>query len=191
MKNRKILIIIIIMLISIGFAYISTSLNMIGDLTFKESRFDIHFEDLEMGDKKMYSADASITDTLAISTSGTFDLPGDYYEFTVYLVNDGTVDVAIDEITVTGIDEQNRDYLTYYLKYVKDDTDVAVNIKDAKFIGQDVIAIDIDCTYAGQTMFQRIFTYGDGDYVLMIAVAGKDEAEVNDILGYFSAYQGQ
>ena len=70
-------------------------------------------------------------------------------------------------------------------------TDVAVNIKDAKFIGQDVIAIDIDCTYAGQTMFQRIFTYGDGDYVLMIAVAGKDEAEVNDILGYFSAYQGQ
>ena len=127
MKKKRTLVIILIMLISIGFAYISTSLNIFGDLTFKESSWDVHFEELNITNQKMYSVNANITGDLTITTSGTFDLPGDYYEFEVYMVNDGTIDANIEEINVTGITDQNRDYLSYSLVYADDGTDVLVN----------------------------------------------------------------
>ena len=69
--------------------------------------------------------------------------PGDYFEFTVDIVNDGLVDAQIDEIVKTGITDNNRKYLDYNVTYLD-----GTNIKEKDIIkANDRITIKLNVTY--------------------------------------------
>ncbi len=52
-----------------------------------------------------------------------FKKPGDYIDFGFYIINDGTIDAAIDRLEITGIDSSLENYFNNTIKYI-DNTNV-------------------------------------------------------------------
>ena len=98
-KRRNVLLLLVVLLgISVGFALLSTTLFINGSSTIKGNTWSIYWD----GDSIAETQGSVTADTPAAIVSGTdnqeiqfavnFDLPGDYYEFTVDAVNAGTID---------------------------------------------------------------------------------------------------
>lgn len=68
------------------------------------------------------SEKAEITYTVNLNT------PGEFYEFTVNIVNAGTLDAMVSEVNNTQLTEEQKKYLTYDVKYI-DGTEVKKNDK--------------------------------------------------------------
>lgn len=119
MKNkRNILIIILLLFISIGFAYLSTTLNINGGITFNQNNWDIHFENI-----KVITTDVSYTilevdsnDNTKINSSITFKEPSEIFEYSVDVVNAGGIDAVFDSIT-NDLNSTNEEYITIEIKY--------------------------------------------------------------------------
>ncbi len=104
-KNRGKLIFVLILFISIGFAVLTTTLNITGSSTFSKNTWDIHFENIQVLVDSEEQVPVIDTDKkTTVTYNCTFASPGDYYEFSVDVVNDGTIDAMIKNIksTVNG-----------------------------------------------------------------------------------------
>ena len=116
MKNKKksklFLLILLILGISIGFALLSTTLSIIGTAGIKGGKWDIHWDDesvvVSQGSVSSSTPVVSGTNYDTVTFSSTLELPGDYFEFTVDAVNEGSVDGMIDDIN-TVITDGNDD----------------------------------------------------------------------------------
>ena len=98
--NRKYLLIAValIFVISIGYAALSTTLQINGTANIASNSWDVHFANLQ-------TTTGSVTPTTAPTISGTNTTeltwavslaePGDFYEFTVDAVNGGTINAKI------------------------------------------------------------------------------------------------
>ena len=101
-KQRKILLLLILLLaVTVGFALLSTTLFINGTSRIKSNEWDIHWD----GDSITPTTGSVTPDTPAsvdangdIAFTVNFDLPGDYYEFTVDAVNEGTIDGIISAV---------------------------------------------------------------------------------------------
>lgn len=128
-KNKKmsliILLLIIIFGITLGYATLSSSLNINGISIINNAKWDIHFENIQFRDEN-----ATATTPAEINDDGntiTFEVnllkPGDFYEFTVDVKNAGTIDGMLESITAT-INNQPEDnlpnYLCFYISYSDD-----------------------------------------------------------------------
>ena len=113
-KNKKmsliILLLIIIFGITLGYATLSSSLNINGISIINNAKWDIHFENIQFRDEN-----ATATTPAEINDDGntiTFEVnllkPGDFYEFTVDVKNAGTIDGMLESITAT-INNQPED----------------------------------------------------------------------------------
>ena len=133
-KKRKTtyLAVIFALLISIGigYAYLSSTLYINGNVTITKNNWDVHFENIVVTKN---SANASVIPTLTdnntkIIASINLDAPGSFYEFTVDVVNKGTIDAMLSEITSTSLTEEQQKYLEYSITY---DDGVAFQNKDS------------------------------------------------------------
>ena len=92
--------IIMILLIGIGYALLTTNLNITGTTVLKDNRWDIHFENVNVITGSVTASTPSIDQSgTTVSYSVTLDKPGDFFEFTVDAVNDGTLDGMIESFT--------------------------------------------------------------------------------------------
>ena len=129
-RRRKSLILGIILLLGalgIGYAYLNTTLNIEGITDISENTWDVHWENISVHTASVEAETPSIdSDQSTISFSIHLQKPGDFYEFTVDAVNDGTIDAMIDEIKSTLNDATITNlpsYLSYSVRYV-DDTEI-------------------------------------------------------------------
>lgn len=102
-KKKKYLLLILLLVVTIGFALLSTTLKINGIAGIKSNRWSIHWDDESISETQgsvtaTTPANVSDTDKKIVSFEVDFDLPGDYYEFTVDAVNDGTIDGIIDSV---------------------------------------------------------------------------------------------
>lgn len=115
---------------AIGFANYSADLNINGTANLTAASWDVHFDDTS------YSATAgsvAVTPNIGTTTmSYTVNLekPGDFYEFTINVVNGGTYDAKLNTIALTPVDSAYQKYLTYEVyyegtKYTAASTDVS------------------------------------------------------------------
>jgi len=118
--KREIILLVsifLIFLIGVGYAYLSSNLNINGSTSIKVSTWDIHFENVQVKEGSV-SADTPVIDTN--KTTVTYDVslkkPGDYFEFTVDAVNSGTVDAMIDTVLST-LNNSEITSLPNYLDY--------------------------------------------------------------------------
>lgn len=131
-RNNFIILILFIIVISmsVGFAVLSTTLNIKGDTNLKGQVWDIYFANIKISEGSVKAnKEATIvneTDTL-IEYEIVLEKPGDYYEFTVDAVNDGTLDAKIDSIVLSGI-EGYEEYLIYDVTY-DDRTNLGIDDK--------------------------------------------------------------
>ena len=120
-KNLKLIIILVTILgfVSIGYALISTKLNITGVTKIKNAKWDVHFENIIVKDGSVTpTTAATIENDTAISFSIDLTKPKDYYEFTVDVVNNGTIDAMIGTIIKEPIlTPPQEKYLTYEVKY--------------------------------------------------------------------------
>lgn len=94
-------------------------------------KWNLYFDNIEITPGSV-SANQEATIIGSSRAEITFDVtlgvPGDFYEFTVDAVNDGTVDAMIDQVGINRLTEAQRKYMTYVVTY-SDGMEVKVNDK--------------------------------------------------------------
>ena len=103
-KRTKLLLILLILCISIGYATLQSNLIINGIAGINNPTWDIHWENVQVTNGSVTSS--NVTQAATIANSGTtvsynikLTKPGDFYEFTVDAGNDGTIDAMIDTIS--------------------------------------------------------------------------------------------
>jgi hypothetical protein len=138
MNNKKTIygiIFILICLVAIGYAAIVSNISIVGTAKIKTNNFDVHFENVSVtsgsveinttnGDS---AATIEPTNRTRVDYSVTLANPGDFYEFTVKVVNGGTIDAMINTVTSKMNNVVINNNLPNYLEYnVTYDDDVAI-----------------------------------------------------------------
>lgn len=105
--------------ITIGYAVLNTTLNINGKSNISKNTWDVYFDNIIIAEG---SVEASAAPTISNKTTVDFEvqlnLPGDYYEFTVDVVNDGTIDAMVDGISkFPALSESQAKYLNYDITY--------------------------------------------------------------------------
>ena len=127
-KYRYTILILLLLSISLGYAFLSLDLNITGIAEIENPTWDIHFENVVVKDGSVTSP-TPIIDNLktTVSYSAILNIPGDYYEFTVDVVNAGTIDGMIDEISST-LNNVEISTIPPYLEYsITYDDDVSLD----------------------------------------------------------------
>lgn len=107
-------LVVVLMGITIGFALLSTTLSINGVSRVEASEWNVHFDNLVPNNNSVTpDVAAYITDDdLNINYTVTLDKPGDFYEFTVDVVNEGTIDAKLNALpSISGISAEQEEYV--------------------------------------------------------------------------------
>ena len=146
LKNRKLLFLLVLLVITVGFAVLTQNLNINGYSKLYNSTWDIHFENIRVtsGSVSIGTGDSAAKvdeeDDTKVNFTVTLDKPGDFYEFLVDVKNDGSIDGKIESISTSvkiGDDEafeitKNPSNLPKYILYdvtYEDDSEIEDNHK--------------------------------------------------------------
>lgn len=132
-SNRKFVLLVLALLlftITVGYAALSTTLNINGTSKINNATWDVHFANL-----KVTSGSVSATKAATIDSATEIDYnvelikPGDFYEFTVDVTNTGTIDAKLGEAPIlSGVSAEQDVYTNYTVTY-SDDTAINANDK--------------------------------------------------------------
>ena len=108
-----------VIFISIGYAYLSRTLSITGSTEIAANSWDIHFANLSIteGSVEATTPAAIQSNTTSINYSVLLDLPGDFYEFSVDVVNAGTIPGKVSISNIQGISSAAEPYLESSIKY--------------------------------------------------------------------------
>ena len=102
-KKLRLIIFLLILFISIGFAYLSTNLSLFGIGIFKQNSWDIYFDNV---DEDTYKSDivtpAVIDNKITINASVNLKQPKSTYTMYADIVNDGSIDAMLDSWTINN-----------------------------------------------------------------------------------------
>ena len=131
MRNKKKMLVILLLLvvgISIGYAAITTTLNINGNTKIEKASWDVHFENLVLSEGIVDASVPATIDSTKTVINYTINLaePGDFYEFTVDVVNSGSLDAKIIDVLKEGLTTDQEKYIDYSVKYTDGD-EVVVN----------------------------------------------------------------
>ena len=113
------LIFLLALLIGVGYAALSATLNINGQTTINKASWDIHMEDINVTSGSVTATTVPTLDTAKATVNFSVKLtnPGDFYEFTVKEVNKGTIDAMVSTISKTGLTTAQAKYLDYIVTY--------------------------------------------------------------------------
>ena len=112
--------------ITVGYAYLMENLTINGSSVIQNPTWDIHFENIQVNsgsveiDTENEEKAATIDNVTTVSYSVSLHQPGDFYEFTVDVKNDGTIDGMIDAVSskLNGVEiTELPSYLNYRVLY--------------------------------------------------------------------------
>ena len=133
MNNKKTIygiIFILICLVGIGYAALVSNIQIVGTAKMKANTFDVHFENITLTNGSVEinttagdsAATIEPTNRTRIDYSVTLEEPGDFYEFTVKVVNAGSMDAMVNTVTSkmnnVVINNNLPNYLEYNVTYV-------------------------------------------------------------------------
>lgn len=206
LQDRKTLILVLCVMIvsvftlTIVYAALNAVLEINGNAEVVASNWDIHLENVEVK-----AGSSGTTPIILSSTSISFETvlnkPGDYYEFTVDVVNDGSIDAMIDSVVKTPeLTPEQAKYIKYEITYENGEIISSnQNLKSGGFVRlkvkveyrKDISELDLP---ASSTMldltFKVIYSQSDStgndvidDGVLKVVnVISGDGSQIGDIL---------
>jgi len=123
-KDKKMLYMVLgvlmvsVLTLTMAYAALVTTLNISGYAQVNSSAWDIHLANVKLKDGSATTTVPTITTGNSLSFSTTLSKPGDYYEFTVDVVNDGSIDAMIDSVVKTPeLTTAQAKYLKYEITY--------------------------------------------------------------------------
>ena len=119
----KLLLFILLITIGIGYATLSKTLKISGISGIKTGEWIIYFDRIQ-NESGVVSTNTKITsDKKEVDFNISLTKPGDYYEFDVDTVNDGTIDAMVDTIELTNIDPSLNNLASFEVTY-KDGSEI-------------------------------------------------------------------
>ncbi len=119
-RRTKYLLLLLILFISVGYAILQSNLTITGTTSIQDSKWDIHWNNVVIttGSVSTSNADKATIDNTktTVNYNIVLDKPGDFYEFTVDAVNEGTIDGMIDVIS-SKLNNVEITTLPAYLNY--------------------------------------------------------------------------
>ena len=129
-KHREIyLVVLLLLFISVGFSYLTTQLDIIGNTSISKQSWNVYFSNPSVNQTAIITgtSDRLVKDrgsvnirnnsnNLIVDFNATLEYPGDYYEFTVPIYNKGTIDAMIAESGITST-YTNNDLVIYTIEY--------------------------------------------------------------------------
>ena len=111
---KKILTInLIVLIIMLMFGNVSNAIT-------NDSRWNIHFENIEIKNGSVEATQVpTVTDSsnLEITYSVNLNLPGEFYEFTVDVVNSGSIDAMVNNVSINELSAEQKRYVSYDVTY--------------------------------------------------------------------------
>ena len=101
-KTIQLALLVLLLLVGIGYAALHITLKVGGSLNLTKSTWDVHFENVDITPGSVTASPAPTSndiDTTEMTYTINFTKPGDFFEFTVDMVNDGTIDAMIDLVS--------------------------------------------------------------------------------------------
>jgi lipoprotein len=102
-----------------------------------------------------------------------------------------SANVIIENISGKGV-KNAKEYADKSVPLLKNEfesmgfTEINIESKEEKFLGEDIASIIISITANGTTQYQKQVIITRGDYVGIITVTGKDEADAQSLLDMFT-----
>ena len=178
--RRKILAVamIALLLISVGYAALETNLRINGTANIAATSWNVYFTNIQ-------TTEGSVTPTVAPTVSGTnttqlnytitLNKPGDFYEFTVDVVNGGTINAKIADngISNTALTQTQDTYVNYTVTYA-DGTEISAGDKLAKAgttvnsVAQDVKTVKVRVEYDSTITPEQLNAMGENDITLSL-----------------------
>ena len=120
-KKKKLTNLLIVCLLFIGIVYaiLTANLQINGTAKIGGNTWDIHFNNIQINENSvaLSTGDSAATidpeNNCKVDFEVTLSLPGDFYEFTVDVVNSGTIDGMVQTYTIPNV----PDYLDYTITY--------------------------------------------------------------------------
>ena len=111
---------IIILLFTIGYAFLNTTININGTGYIDRAEWNVHFTNIQVKNGSVVATTApTISNNTSISFSALLDNPGDFYEFTVDIENTGTIPAMIDSFSITPtLTSEQANYFNYSVTYL-------------------------------------------------------------------------
>ena len=162
--------------LGIGYAFLTTDLSINGTATMVSNTWNIYFDNLvvQNGSVPIGTGDtaATITSPTTISFAVTLTQPGDYYEFLVDIVNDGTLPGVISSIDVSPATALNSSIFGYSYTYTNNKAVKVGDIVDPSdskttkfrvFYNDDIEEDDLSATDVNQLLTVTI-TFEQSDH---------------------------
>ena len=122
-KNDKFIVLVLILLtLTLGYSALSTNLKINGTTTINKNTWNIYWDNIAnkkgvtpISEPVISEDEYNNPDTL-VTWSVKLDKPGDFYEFTIDAVNDGSLDAMVDTISST-VNNEDVSTLPPYVSY--------------------------------------------------------------------------
>ena len=122
--SLKLILFILLISIGLGYAFLHTDLTIAGIYKIRDNDWDIHFESINDHyyhsnvhlSSEYVAAVIDPTTRTRIDCTVTFNEPGDFYEFTVNVVNAGSIDGMLDS-AIMKVNDSATNELPAYLDY--------------------------------------------------------------------------
>lgn len=128
-KDRKLLygvlciVLICVFTLSIAYAALNAVLTISGNAEVTSSNWNIHLENPVVKNGSVTTNVPVIKSNSVVEFSTTLNMPGDFYEFTVDVVNSGSIDAMIDSVSKTPeLSTEQAKYLKYEVSYANNES---------------------------------------------------------------------
>ena len=130
-KKRVFIYLFFIMLLStltLGYSLLSTTLQIEGVGKISKAVWNIHFDNIQPKEGSITPTQApTISNDTNISFSLKLNEPGEFYEFTADIVNEGTIDAKIDSFSILPVlTDAQKKYFNYTVTY-ENGTEIKTN----------------------------------------------------------------
>lgn len=137
--------------LGVGYSTLNSTFGVEGSLATTTNTWDIRFKNIDYSlDNVATASTVAITNNTSLSFDVTLSNPGDKYEFTFDIENEGNLDAMIKSVEMDDLTETQKGYLTYSLTY-SDGTEISEGdllkvseIRNAHFLVEYKRLLDTD-----------------------------------------------
>ena len=123
-KDRKVLygiltiVLVCVFTLTIAYAALNAVLTIQGTAQVSSADWDIHLANPKVTNGSVTTTVPTLATGKSLTFSTTLNMPGDFYEFTVDVVNSGSIDAMIEKVTKTPeLTADQAKYLKYEVSY--------------------------------------------------------------------------
>ncbi len=150
-----ILLLILFLTVSIGYAIVSTNLTINGSTVLKRSEWNVHLENprVTSGSSFVQSGPTITSNGTIVSFGIALDRVNDLFELSADVYNEGTMDAKLSSFVKSGLTTEQEEYVEYDVTYA-DGTALSAG---------DVISAGERVTVKAKVKYVKLFPINEDD----------------------------